>query len=118
MKIKTFIISICIFSFLLVAGCSSSADWNSNFVVWKGNLYEVSEEYLTEVDDEIGRVTKHSDKEGTYSGTFSNKYKKGTKLYSIKGVLTDEAMAVEEDGKYRKLVNGGEYGKRFLEGEE
>ncbi|MDN4607672.1 hypothetical protein [Sporosarcina highlanderae] len=112
MKVKTFIFSICVFSFLLVAGCSSSADWNSSFVVWNGYLYEVSDEYVTETNDEIGRVTKYSDKEGTYSGNFSNKYKKGTKLYSIKGVHTDEAIAIEEEGKYRKAISNGRYGEK------
>jgi len=50
---------------------------------------------------EIGQVTKHSDKEGTY---FSNKYKNGTKYYSIEGINTDEAIATEEDGKYQKAI--------------
>jgi len=93
-------------------GCSSEADWNSSFVVWNGDMYEVSNEYVDEVDEEIGQVTKYSDKEGTYSGNFSNKYRKGTKLYSIKDIGTDEAIAIEEDGKYRKGNNNGKYGKK------
>lgn len=105
---------VVIFSVLVVsiAGCSSSADWNSAFVVWKGYMYEVSNDYVDEVDEEIGQVTKYSDTEGTYSENFSNKYSKGTKFYSIKGIDMDEAIAIEEDGKYRKAINNGKYGEK------
>ena len=48
--------------------------------------------------------------EGTYSGNFSNTFKKGTKLFSIKGVSTDEAIAIQnEDGIFTKAVREGEY---------
>ena len=70
----------------------------------------ISDEFVEEVDEKIGRVTKYSDKEGTYSGNFSNVYKKGTAYYSIKGVSTDEAIAIEDGvGKYKKAVMDGEY---------
>ncbi|GAB3051444.1 hypothetical protein [Virgibacillus ainsalahensis] len=36
--------------------------------------------------------------------------KKGTKYFSIKGVSTDEAIAIkEENGEYRKALNEGRY---------
>lgn len=89
----------------------TSADWAFPFVVWDGYIYVISDEFVEEVDEKIGRVTKYSDKEGTYSGNFSNVYKKGTNYYSIKGVPTDEAIAIgEEGGKYKKAVRDGEYG--------
>ncbi|MFJ8513418.1 hypothetical protein [Lysinibacillus xylanilyticus] len=112
MKVKHSFFSIFIFSILVIAGCSSSADWNSSFVVWDGYIYEISEAYVIDINEEIGQVTKHSDKEGTYSGNFSNKYKKGTKYYSIEGTNTDEAIAIEEDGKYRKAIRDGKYGEK------
>ncbi|MEB2302737.1 hypothetical protein LAV72_24380 [Lysinibacillus xylanilyticus] len=112
MQVKHSFFSILIFSILVIAGCSSSADWNSSFVIWDGYIYEISEEYVIEINEEIGHVTKHSDKEGTYSGNFSNKYKKGTKYYSIEGINTDEAIAIEEDGKYRKAIRDGKYGEK------
>lgn len=93
-------------------GCSSNADWNSAFVVWNGDMYEISNKYVEEADEEIGKVTKYSDREGTYSGNFSNKYRKGTRLYSIKDIKKDDAIAIEEDGKYRKAVNSGKYGEK------
>ena len=120
MKFKS-VFFIVIFTVLLTSttGCSngsfgqSSADWNSNFVVWDDYMYNISDEYALEIDKEIGKVTKYSDKEGTYSGNFSNKYDKGTKLYSIVGISTDETIAIRElDGKYRKAIRDGKYGER------
>lgn len=88
----------------------SSADWAYRFVVWDGFTYVVSDEFVNEVDKEIGHVTKYSDREGTYSGNFSNTYYKGTKYFSIKGISTDEAIAIlGKDGKYIKAINVGEY---------
>lgn len=74
----------------------------------------ISDEYVTEVDSEIGQVTKYSDME-QYSGNFSNAYKKGTKYYSIEGISTDEAIAIKEsDGQYIKAYREGEYGLRSV----
>ena len=105
-------IGIVFLMLLIISGCSSSADWNSSFVVWNDDMYEVGNEYVGEIDEEIGKVTRYSDKEGTYSGNFSNKYSKGTKLYSIKGIHPDEAIAIEEDGEFRKAINVGKYGEK------
>ena len=112
MKHKQFfsfvLVSLFVFSSLLPN--KTSADWAYPFVVWDGYIYVVSDEFVEEVDEEIGRVTRYSDKEGTYSGNFSNVYKKGTAYYSIKGVSTDEAIAIEEEGgKYKKAIRDGEY---------
>lgn len=30
----------------ILASCSSSADWNASFVVWEGDMYEITEEYV------------------------------------------------------------------------
>lgn len=85
------------------------ASWAYSFVVYEGDIYVISDEYVTEIDKEIGHVTKYSDKEGTYYGNFSNTYKKATKYFSIKGVSTDTAIAVEDGDKYRKADRDGEY---------
>jgi hypothetical protein len=87
----------------------SIADWASSFVVYDQYIYEISDEYVTEIDEEIGRVTKYSDMEGTYNGNFSNTFKKGTKYYSIKGVGTERAIAVDVNDKYVKAIRQGEY---------
>ncbi|QSF47812.1 hypothetical protein JRJ22_15970 [Paenibacillus tianjinensis] len=63
-----------------------------------------------QVDSIIGKVTKYSDHEGTYSGNFSNHFPKGTKYYNIKGVNISEAIAIKlSDGSYIKAVYQGEY---------
>ncbi|WP_157077442.1 hypothetical protein [Robertmurraya korlensis] len=45
-----------------------------------------------------------------YPGNFSNVYKKGTKYYSIKGINTEESIAIHDiNGKYKKADRGEEY---------
>lgn len=101
--------------FAILAGCSgindnSSADWAFSFVVWDDHIYQISDEFVPEVDKEIGEVTAYSDLEGSYSGNFSNVHEVGTKFYSITGIGTEEAIAIEEsDGNYRKALRTGEY---------
>jgi hypothetical protein len=69
----------------------------------------VNDEYVTEIDKEIGQVTRYSDMY-QQPGNFSNAYEKGTKYYSIKGISPDEAIAVEDrNGKYKKAVREKEY---------
>jgi hypothetical protein len=86
-----------------------ATSWAYSFVVWQGYIYVTSDEYVTEIDREIGQVTKHSDME-TYPGNFSNAYEKGTKYYSIKGIRTEDAIAIEESkGRYKKAYREGEY---------
>ncbi len=108
---KRLFIGLLSLTMLLVSGCSSNEDWNSSFVVWDDYIYVMSNEYVTDVESEIGKVTKYSDKEGTYFGNFSNTYKKGTKYFSIAEISTDEAIAVEENGKFIKAIRKGKYGK-------
>ncbi|MBT2682695.1 hypothetical protein [Bacillus sp. ISL-37] len=100
-----------------------ATSWAYSFVVWDGYIYVISDEYVTEVDSEIGQVTKYSDME-QYSGNFSNAYKKGTKYYSIEGISTDEAIAIKEsEGQYIKAYREGEYElrsvfDRFFDGQQ
>jgi hypothetical protein len=83
--------------------------WAYSFVVWDGYIYVISDEYVTEVGSVIGHVTRYSDME-QFSGNFSNSYIKGTKYYSIEGISTDEAIAIEEsDNRYIKAYREGEY---------
>lgn len=78
-------------------------------LVYHGNIYVISDEYTTTVDKIIGHVTKYSNRAGTYYGNFSNTYKKGTKYYSIKDIDIEEAIAIEDNGKYRIAFYNGEY---------
>ncbi|WP_342599377.1 hypothetical protein MHB48_18815 [Psychrobacillus sp. FSL H8-0483] len=102
------IVSILSVSILFPA--KTLASWAYSFVVWDGYVYVITNETVNEVDEEIGHVTKYSDREGTYSGNFSNVFPKGTKYYSIVGVSTDEAISVEDgNGAYIKANRSGEY---------
>ncbi|MCM3409838.1 hypothetical protein [Metabacillus litoralis] len=86
-----------------------ATSWAYPFVVWDEYIYVISDEYVTEIDNEIGHVTRYSDME-QYSGNFSNAYKQGTKYYSIKGISTDQAIAVEgQNGQYIKANREAEY---------
>ncbi|WP_052461611.1 hypothetical protein [Sporosarcina koreensis] len=97
----------------LLAACTSSGkDWNSSFIVWHGDMYEVGSETIQEVEEKLGQVTVYSDREATYIGTFSNQYRKGTKFFAIPGESPDDMIAVEEEGAYRKAVNTGKYGRK------
>ena len=88
----------------------SFADWAYAFVVWDDYVYVITTERVDKIDKKLGHVTKYSDREGNYSGNFSNTYLKGTKYYSIQGVSTDEAIAIQEKGEtYIKAVRDGEY---------
>ena len=69
----------------------------------------ISDEYVTNIDKEIGEVRKYSDME-SYGGNFSNVYPKGTKYYSILGVNTEVAIAVkDENGLYKKATREEEF---------
>ena len=95
--------------FSLLSDKAEATKWLYPFVVWDGYVYVISEEYVTEVEHEIGEVTKFSNME-QYSGNFSNVYKTGTKYYSIKGISTDESIAILDiNGKYKKADRGVEY---------
>ena len=86
-----------------------ATSWSYPFVVWDGYVYAVSEESVTAIGDEIGQVTNYSDME-PQSGNFSNDYQKGTKYFEIKGVSTEEAIAVQKSNdQYVKADRRGEY---------
>ncbi|MGE6256713.1 hypothetical protein ACQKCU_02205 [Heyndrickxia sporothermodurans] len=114
---KHYAVILIVLLLFIVSSRSAMASWAYPFVVWDRYVYVVSDEVVIEIDKQIGRVTKYSDKEGNYGGNFSNVYKKGTKYYSIKGISTDIAIAVQEkDGHYKKATRGSKYksGKDLL----
>lgn len=112
MKIKHLISLVVLFTILtscLLPSKSLATSWAYPFVVWDGYIYVVSDEYVTEINREIGKVTKYSDME-QHTGNFSNAYKEGTKYYSIEGISTDQEIAVQdEDGSYKKAFREREY---------
>ncbi len=107
--------------FLLIVIClagtfivirSVHADWAYEFVVNEGKSYIISDNRVEpeQVDSIIGKVTKYSDFEDTYSGNFSNHFPKGTKYYNIKGISTNEAIAIKlSNGSFIQANYNGEY---------
>lgn len=103
---------------LPAAGCASdsktagSTDWYANFVVWDGDMYQVTKE-MVEVEESIGEVELYSSQEiiASRSKVFSNVFPAGTKIYKIKNVSIDDAIAVRKgNGDYIKAENHGRYG--------
>ncbi|ETT85280.1 hypothetical protein MKZ08_07550 [Viridibacillus sp. FSL R5-0477] len=99
------IIFLFLFTCLMILPKHSSATtWAFSFVSWNGYVYEVTDEPVTDIDKEIGHVTSYSDME-PLGGNFSNTYKKGTMYFSIKGINTAQAIAVQvKDEQYLKAV--------------
>jgi preprotein translocase subunit SecG len=92
-----------------------SADWAYAFVVNDGDTFMISNEVVDELDvgQQVGEVTRYSDREGTYSGNFSNIYPKGTTFYAIEGISPNEAIAIKTENNsyikatYRANMPGG-----------
>ncbi|MEK5396835.1 LPXTG cell wall anchor domain-containing protein [Paenibacillus nitricinens] len=98
---------------------SMNADWAYSFVVYAGDIYEISDDELipsNEIDKKIGQVKRYSDHEGTYSGNFSNTYPKGTPYYSIKNIDPKEIIAIKtHEAEFVKAINKGQYANGQLE---
>ncbi|GIO63791.1 hypothetical protein J43TS9_53650 [Paenibacillus cineris] len=101
------------FSFILLFPLSiASASWAYPFVVYSGHIYRVTEQAVQpeDVGQKIGKVTKYSDREGTYRGNFSNMYPKGTGYYAIEGRSRQEAIAVRTgEDTYILAIQQGAY---------
>lgn len=80
--------------------------WAYPFVVWKGNVYEVTDEKVSDIGDVIGKVKRGTnDMTGEYFGDASNMYPKGTKYYELIGVSPEKAIAVEvKENVWQKAV--------------
>ena len=91
---------------LLLTTTASALSWAYAFVVYNGNVYEVTDEVVSvsEVDGQIGEVkSKPDDQTGDYYGDASNFYEIGTPYYELKGTSKTEAIAVENgDGQFKK----------------
>lgn len=108
-KLTTIVLLLSLFLITIFPFKGSATSWVYLFVVWDGYIYVISDEYVTNIDKEIGEVRKYSDME-SYGGNFSNVYPKGTKYYSILGVNTEVAIAVkDENGLYKKATREEEY---------
>ena len=91
---------------LLFTMTASALSWAYAFVVYNGNVYEVTDQVVSEseIDQQIGEVTsKPDDQTGDYNGDASNFYEIGTKYYEMKGTSQKKAIAVENgNGQFKK----------------
>ncbi|MCJ8014256.1 hypothetical protein MUG84_21315 [Paenibacillus sp. KQZ6P-2] len=61
---------------------------------------------VTQIDREIGRVESLITDESIIGhGIYSNRFAEETKLYSIPGMSTDDAIAVEVNDGYYQMFN-------------
>ncbi|MER1986716.1 MAG: hypothetical protein ABS949_10315 [Solibacillus sp.] len=96
---------------LTIPTTAFATSWAYIFVVWDGHTYEVTNDKVSAVGEQIGMVTSYSDM-WPQSGNFSNHYPKGTKYFEIEGIEPSDAIAVEVgDGHYKKAENRGRYEK-------
>lgn len=98
-----------LFSLLMFSTTSVQAlSWAYSFVVWDGNVYEVTKEKVSEgnIGRQIGEVkTRPNDMTGSYYGNASNDYPKGTGYFEIKGQSTATSIAVKiENNQWVKAV--------------
>jgi len=99
-------------SMLLLVACSNSGhnelqSWAFDVVTWENGVYKVTTDIVptTDVEIEIGTIKKHSTDEGDkLPNLFSNKYQKGTKLFKVKNVETDDYIAVKDNEIYYRAV--------------
>ena len=108
-------LKIPLITLLLLVMCSSPvalASWAYSFVVNDGKIYVMSENPVeaSALGDVVGKVTYHTDREGTYGGNFSNVYPKETKYYAVQGIAPETAIAVETQAGYLMAHYEGEYG--------
>ncbi|RED66120.1 hypothetical protein [Cohnella lupini] len=97
--------------FIIFSNQNVYADWEHRFVVYSGDLYVVTDDKIEgeKIEKKIGKVTRYSDREGTYRGNFSNVYPKGTEYYSIIGIGTGTEIAIKTENGFVKAINNGKY---------
>ncbi|WP_404407125.1 hypothetical protein [Jeotgalibacillus malaysiensis] len=107
-KSVTFIAGIMVLFFSLPQDIYATS-WAYSFVVWEGYVYQVTDEEVERIEEEIGKVTAFSDMD-QLPGNFSNAYREGTKYFSIEGTDPSEAIAVEiSEDLYVKAYKEHEY---------
>ncbi|MDQ6418762.1 hypothetical protein RB620_04845 [Paenibacillus sp. LHD-117] len=109
---KLISVLMCVLLLMTARIPTAFADWASKFVVYVGGMYTVTEAEVTEdrIGERIGKVTRYSDREGTYRGNFSNAFPKGTPYYAIIGESASETIAVRTpEGRYWAAVYSGDY---------
>ncbi|NIK78944.1 hypothetical protein FHS15_004090 [Paenibacillus castaneae] len=78
-----------------LAEMKTLASFPYKLVKWNNHIYRISEEKVSRVYEEIGEITIQSSNEPADSpNNFSTTFPAGTKLFSLHGVETSEAIAI------------------------
>lgn len=113
-KSVTVITGIIVLFFFSLPQNIYATSWAYSFVVWNGYVYQVADEEVERVVEEIGEVTAYSDMD-QLAGNFSNAYREGTKYYSIEGTDPSEVIAVKiSEDLYVKAYKEHEYGVKGI----
>lgn len=82
------------------------ADFPYPLVRWNNQVYRVTVDEVVEIDSEIGEIfTRLTSENYEESDNSSNSFHPGAKLWSIEGIDTTEAIAVQRtEDVYIKLV--------------
>lgn len=100
---------------LIATGCGSTqatqrttatASWAFNGINWNHRIYKITRQTVQHVGKQVTSVTTFSQDETTpETGTFSNYFAVGTKIFAIPGTDDTKAIAVEKsDGTYVKAI--------------
>lgn len=118
---KLFLVLVAALLVISVAGCASSEkkvyvgnpDWTSRFIVWDGKVYSFDLKTTAEIEKEIGKVEEFSSEQSHKfsSSPYSNHFEVGTKVYKVRNVETDVAIAAELDGFYYEGKYAGDLKK-------
>jgi hypothetical protein len=103
----------CLILSLLLGGCgmknsrSSGSFAYDSMINFNNNIYVGTTEEVKDIGKQIGKVEVYSTNETDETNrTFSNKYQKGTKLYSVNGDKVENVIAVEiVSNSYIKAYN-------------
>lgn len=81
-------------------------------VKWNDVIYRLSEEEVQDIDIEIGVIEQYSNIEMDETpNNYSNFLKEGTKLWSLKGVDTNDAIAIQTDENVYQLLKNASLNK-------
>lgn len=103
-------ILIFIVAMLFCVSCSNAKQddlhsWAFDVVTWDHAVYKVTNDIVYEVEEQIGTIKKYSTNESDHlPNLFSNKYKKGTKLFKIINIEAIESIAVLKDDTLLKAI--------------
>ncbi|MCM0648892.1 hypothetical protein NBE98_10955 [Clostridium swellfunianum] len=102
--IKSMLLLYLLSTFVLI-GCSNTPSGSSypNALIWSNISYGVSSTEVSkdELGKQLGEIKRKKEPMPTENGD-ANDTQVGSKLFEIKGINTEEAIAVEKSGKFYK----------------